>query len=89
LAQEIGASPAQLAIAWVAAQGKDIVPLVGARSRNRLTESLATSELRLSESQLSALAEAMPEGQVAGARYPEAILAHLDSEKEPHPINES
>jgi len=81
LAQEMGASPAQLAIAWVAARGKDIVPLVGARSRNRLIESLATSELRLSESQLRALAEAMPEDQVAGARYPEAMMAHLDSEK--------
>jgi aryl-alcohol dehydrogenase-like predicted oxidoreductase len=81
LAQDMGASPAQLAIAWVAAQGNDIVPLVGARSRHRLSESLRSNELRLSDSQLRALAEAMPEDQVAGTRYPGAMMAHLDSEK--------
>src|SRR5205823_4476729 len=47
IAAEIGATPAQVAIAWVAAQGNDIVPLVGARSRNRLAEALGATKLTL------------------------------------------
>jgi len=81
IAVEIGASPAQVAIAWVAAQGKDIVPLVGARRRDRLTEALGALEVTLTPDHLSALAEAFPPGAAAGARYPAAQLAHMDSEK--------
>ena len=81
IANEVGASPAQVAIAWVAAQGKDIVPLVGARRRDRLTEALGALELTLTPAHLAALAEAFPPGAAAGARYPEAQLAHLDSER--------
>lgn len=81
LSQEMGASTAQLAIAWVAAQGKDIVPLVGARRRDRLQESLGASRISLTDAQLRALAEAIPADKVAGSRYPEALMAHLDSEK--------
>ena len=47
IAAEIGASPAQVAIAWVAAQGNDIVPLVGARRRDRLTEALGALDVKL------------------------------------------
>jgi pyridoxine 4-dehydrogenase len=60
IAVEIGASPAQVAIAWVAAQDKDIVPLVGARRRDRLTEALGALEVTLTHDHLSALAEAFP-----------------------------
>jgi aryl-alcohol dehydrogenase-like predicted oxidoreductase len=81
IANEVGASPAQVAIAWVAAQGKDIVPLVGARRRDRLTEALGALELTLTPAHLAALAKAFPPGAAAGARYPEAQLAHLDSER--------
>jgi aryl-alcohol dehydrogenase-like predicted oxidoreductase len=81
IADEIGASPAQVAIAWVAAQGSDIVPLVGARRRDRLTEALGSLEVKLTDAQLAALAKAFPPGAAAGARYPEAQLAHMDSEK--------
>jgi aryl-alcohol dehydrogenase-like predicted oxidoreductase len=81
IADEIGASPAQVAIAWVAAQGNDIVPLVGARRRDRLTEALGALEVKLTDAHLAALAKAFPPGAAAGARYPEAQLAHLDSEK--------
>lgn len=77
----IGASVAQVAIAWVAAQGVDIVPLVGARRRDRLAEALGALDLQLSADQLAALATAMPPGAVAGGRYAPAQLAHLDSEK--------
>jgi aryl-alcohol dehydrogenase-like predicted oxidoreductase len=81
IAAEIGASPAQVAIAWVAAQGNDIVPLVGARRRDRLTEALGALDVKLTTANLAALAKAFPPGVAAGARYPEAQLAHLDSEK--------
>jgi aryl-alcohol dehydrogenase-like predicted oxidoreductase len=81
IADEIGASVAQVAIAWVAAQGNDIVPLVGARRRDRLTEALGALDLKLSDAHLAALAKAFPPGAAAGARYPEAQLAHMDSER--------
>jgi aryl-alcohol dehydrogenase-like predicted oxidoreductase len=81
IAGEIGASPAQVAIAWVAAQGDDIVPLVGARRRDRLTEALGALDVKLTDAHLAALATAFPPGVAAGARYPEAQLAHMDSEK--------
>jgi pyridoxine 4-dehydrogenase len=81
VAAEVGASPAQVAIAWVAAQGNDIVPLVGARRRDRLAEALGALDVRLTPAQLKALAEAFPPDVAAGARYPEAQLAHMDSEK--------
>jgi aryl-alcohol dehydrogenase-like predicted oxidoreductase len=81
IAAEVGASPAQIAIAWVAAQGEDIVPLVGARRRDRLTEALGALDVKLTPAHLAALAKAFPPGAAAGARYPEAQLAHMDSEK--------
>jgi aryl-alcohol dehydrogenase-like predicted oxidoreductase len=81
IAEEVGASPAQVAIAWVAAQGNDIVPLVGARRRDRLTEALGALNVTLTPEHLAALAKAFPPGAAAGARYPEAQLAHMDSER--------
>ena len=81
VAQRIGASVAQVAIAWVAAQGDDIVPLVGARNRERLAEALGAIDITLSAADLKALAAAVPPEAAAGGRYPEAQLAHLDSER--------
>src|SRR5882757_4079370 len=81
IAAEVGASPAQVAIAWVAAQGNNIVPLVGARRRDRLSEALGARDVKLADAHLAALAKAFPPGAAAGARYPEAQLAHMDSEK--------
>ena len=81
IAGEIGASVAQVAIAWVAAQGADIVPVVGARRRDRLTEALGALEVKLTPAHLSALEAAIPADAAAGGRYPEAMLAHMDSEK--------
>ena len=81
IAGELGATPAQVAIAWVAAQGNDIVPLVGARRRDRLSEALGALDVKLTDAHLAALAKAFPPGAAAGARYPEAQLAHMDSEK--------
>jgi aryl-alcohol dehydrogenase-like predicted oxidoreductase len=81
IAGDVGASPAQVAIAWVATQGDDIVPLVGARRRDRLSEALGALEVKLTPAHLAALAKAFPPCAAAGARYPEAQLAHMDSEK--------
>ena len=81
IAAEVGASPAQVAIAWVAAQGSDIVPLVGARRRERLTEALGALKVKLTDAHLAALATAFPPGVAAGNRYPDSQLAHMDSEK--------
>ena len=81
IADGIGASVAQVAIAWVAAQGSDIVPLVGARRRDRLAEALGALDVKLSADDLAKLAKALPPGAAAGERYPAAALAHMDSEK--------
>jgi aryl-alcohol dehydrogenase-like predicted oxidoreductase len=76
-----GISPAQAAIAWVAAQGGDIVPLVGARRRDRLQESLGALDVHLSQEDLAAFEHAVPKGAAAGGRYPPQQLAFLDSER--------
>jgi len=81
IAADLGVSVAQVAIAWVAAQGNDIVPLVGARRRDRLTEALGALDVKLTAAHLSKLAKAFPPGVAAGGRYNDAQLAHLDSEK--------
>src|SRR4051812_14352965 len=79
IADSLGRSVAQVAIAWVAQQGDDIVPLVGARRRDRLTEALGALDFMLSKDDLAALTRAIPKGAAAGARVPAAQLAHMDS----------
>ncbi|MBV6325210.1 aldo/keto reductase [Duganella violaceipulchra] len=81
IAGELGVSVAQVAIAWVAAQGQDIVPLVGARTRVRLEEALASTRVRLSATDLARLEQAVPVGAAAGNRYDAHSTTVLDSEK--------
>ncbi|MFS8112652.1 aldo/keto reductase [Rhizobium jaguaris] len=81
IADAKGVSVAQIAIAWVDAQGKDIIPLVGARRRDRLTEALGSLSVELSAADFAAIERAVPKDAAAGGRYPEAQLAHMDSEK--------
>ncbi|AYG59727.1 aldo/keto reductase [Rhizobium jaguaris] len=81
IADAKGVSVAQIAIAWVDAQGKDIIPLVGARRRDRLTEALGSLSVELSAPDFAAIERAVPKDAAAGGRYPEAQLAHMDSEK--------
>lgn len=80
IADARGVSVAQIAIAWVAQQGDDIVPLVGARRRDRLTESLGALDVVLSGEDLAAIEQAVPKDAAAGSRYAQAQMAHLDSE---------
>ena len=80
-AWERGASVAQFAIAWALAQGNDIVPLIGARRRDRLSEALGALDLRLDAGDLARIEAAVPAGAVAGERYAAAQMALLDSER--------
>ena len=84
IAGQRSVSVAQIAIAWVAAQGEDIVPLVGARRRDRLDESLGALDVVLTDDDLQAIERAVPKGAAAGERYPEVLMAHLDSETASH-----
>jgi aryl-alcohol dehydrogenase-like predicted oxidoreductase len=81
IARNRGVSTAQLAIAWVASRGQDIVPLIGTKRRDKLSEALAALELRLAPDELAAIETAVPAGQVAGDRYDAGQMAALDSEK--------
>jgi aryl-alcohol dehydrogenase-like predicted oxidoreductase len=74
------ATPAQLAVAWVLSRGPDVVPLVGARRRDQLAESLGALSLSLDAADLARIEAAVSPGLTAGARYDPAQLAHLDSE---------
>jgi aryl-alcohol dehydrogenase-like predicted oxidoreductase len=81
VAEAKAVSVAQIAIAWVAAQGDDIIPLVGARRRDRLTEALGALDVTLSADDLAAIEAAVPKGAASGERYPGHAMADLDSEK--------
>jgi len=81
IAQETGASTAQLAIAWALSRGDDVIPLLGTKRRDRLAEALGALDLRLSPDDLARLEAALPAGQVAGDRYDPHAMASLDSER--------
>src|ERR1700689_3779980 len=76
-----GVTAAQMAIAWVAARGDDIIPLIGTKRRDRLAEALQALDLTLSTDDLAAIEAAVPAGAVAGDRYEAAQVAALDSER--------
>lgn len=78
IAREKGATAAQLAIAWVLAQGPDVIPLIGARTRTRLAEALAALDLQLTPEDLSRIDAAFPVGAVAGDRYDEHGMAMVN-----------
>jgi len=81
ISAQTGASVAQLAIAWVLSRGEDIIPVIGARTRERLDEALQTLGLTLSAQDLERIEQAVPPGAVAGERYGEAQMIALDSER--------
>ncbi len=81
LAAEKSATVAQLAIGWVLSQGKEIVPLIGARRRERLTEALGALDLELTSADLERIERAVPKAAAAGERYPAPLMTHLDSER--------
>jgi aryl-alcohol dehydrogenase-like predicted oxidoreductase len=81
IAEGIGATVPQLALAWVLSRGEEIVPVVGARTRDQLRDALAALELELRTEELERLERAVPAEAVAGDRYAEAQMANLDSER--------
>ncbi|HEY7054885.1 MAG TPA: aldo/keto reductase [Vicinamibacterales bacterium] len=81
LATDKGVTASQLATAWVMAKGDSIVPLVGARTRAQLTESLGALDVALSPEDLARIEQAIPASAVAGTRYDEHQMRALDSER--------
>jgi aryl-alcohol dehydrogenase-like predicted oxidoreductase len=80
IGQAQGATPAQLALAWVRSRGSDILPVIGARRREQLKESLGALDLKLSAADLARIDAAVSPEQTAGTRYDAPQMAHLDSE---------
>jgi aryl-alcohol dehydrogenase-like predicted oxidoreductase len=78
VAREKGVTPGQLALAWVLAQGDDIVPIPGTKRRKYLEENAAASELELSAADLGRLDELSPKGIAAGDRYPEEMMKYVN-----------
>lgn len=81
LAAARGLQPSQLAIAWVLAKGSRIVPVVGARTRAQLAESLGALRVVLSPADLATIEAALPMSAVVGARYDAHQMKMLDSER--------
>jgi aryl-alcohol dehydrogenase-like predicted oxidoreductase len=77
IAREKSCTPGQLALAWLLAQGTDIIPIPGTKRRERLLENIAAAAIRLSESEIARISEAVPPGAAAGTRYPEALMGSV------------
>ena len=78
IAAEKGCTPAQLALAWVLAQGPDIVPIPGTKRRKYLEENVAALEVKLTPEDLLRIDEVAPKGVAAGTRYPEAMMSAVN-----------
>ena len=77
IAAEKGCTPAQLALAWVLAQGEDIVPIPGTKRRQYLEENIGALDVRLTEDDLRRIEAVFPKGATAGARYPEQAMRYI------------
>ncbi len=82
VAEAKGISVAQLAVAWVANRGDDIVPLIGARRRDQLQEALGALDVTFTDDDLAHIENSIPRDSAAGDRYPPQMMAHLDSEQD-------
>jgi aryl-alcohol dehydrogenase-like predicted oxidoreductase len=78
IASEKGCTPSQLALAWVLAQGEDIVPIPGTKRRKYLEENAAGADIALTAEDLRRIDELAPQGVAAGARYPDASMRHVN-----------
>ena len=86
VAKSLNATAAQVATAWVLSRGADIIPLIGARRRSQLEESLKALDLKLTAEDVARIESAIPAGAVAGSRYAEEQMRWLDSEKRSGPV---
>ncbi len=80
IGNEKSATPAQLAIAWVRSRGDDILPVLGARRRDQLKETLGALDLKLTAADIARIDAAVAPERIAGERYDAPQMAHLDSE---------
>ena len=78
LAQEKGCTASQLALAWVLAQGEDIVPIPGTKKLRYLEENAGAAAIELTAADLKRIAKVAPQGVAAGPRYPEAAMQHVN-----------
>jgi aryl-alcohol dehydrogenase-like predicted oxidoreductase len=78
IAREKNCTPAQLALAWVLAQGQDIVPIPGTKRRKYLEENVGAMEVELTEADLKRIDEVAPKGVAAGTRYPAAMMSSVN-----------
>ena len=78
VAAELGATPGQVALAWVLQQAMDCVPIPGTKRRHYLEENVAAADLRLGAAELARLDAAIPAGEVAGPRYAQSMMAYID-----------
>ena len=78
LARELGATPAQVALAWVLARGSDMVPIPGTKRRSYLEENLAAATLRLAPAAMARLDATLSPEAIAGPRYNEQMMAYID-----------
>jgi aryl-alcohol dehydrogenase-like predicted oxidoreductase len=78
IAESKGVTPGQIALAWVRAQGKDIVPIPGTTRRKHLEENVAALAVSLTAADLAAIESAIPKGSVIGPRYPEAGMKSIN-----------
>jgi aryl-alcohol dehydrogenase-like predicted oxidoreductase len=79
IAKEKGCTAAQLALAWVLAQGRDVVPIPGTKRRKYLEDNLGALDVRLSAADLRRIDEVAPAGAAAGLRYPEFMMAFVNA----------
>jgi aryl-alcohol dehydrogenase-like predicted oxidoreductase len=78
IAKRKGATPGQLALAWVLAKGRDLVPIPGTKRRKYLEENIAAAEIRLSPSEIAELEAAVPVEEIVGDRYAAAAMRAID-----------
>jgi aryl-alcohol dehydrogenase-like predicted oxidoreductase len=78
LANQKGCSPSQLAIAWVLAQGEDIITIPGTKRVKYLEENIASENIKLSKKDLQSIEAIMPVGIASGTRYPEKFMSILN-----------
>jgi aryl-alcohol dehydrogenase-like predicted oxidoreductase len=79
MAERRGVTPAQLALAWVLAQGEDVIPIPGTKRRKYLEENVAAVEIKLSAAEVQELSAAFPAGVTAGSRYPAPHMPRVNA----------
>jgi aryl-alcohol dehydrogenase-like predicted oxidoreductase len=78
MANDKGCTPAQLALAWVLAQGEDVVPIPGTKRRKYLEDNLGALDVELTDAELARINDILPPGAAQGTRYPQATMASID-----------